>query len=309
MTIRFTLLVALTLLAGELAAQESDVSKTVEVKSEIPIVIGTTLNIQSTIMDAERELNIWLPPSYTDKEESKTKFPVLYVIDGGLEQDFQHISGLSQLATINGNYQSMIVVGIKTENRFDELTSKPKDPRYIEEPPRGGKSAQFMDYISNEVIPLIEKRYRTNDRRAVVGESLAGLFIAEVFLRRPAIFTDYICVSPSLWWDDKAIAKESAALLAKHDDQPRKLYLTMADEGGTMQNGLDLMMKSIKENKPAGLEWSYADRRELETHATIYHGAAHDALRKLFDLPPYEYEGPTPWYLVEGGQPEDEEEQ
>ncbi|MFK7769874.1 MAG: alpha/beta hydrolase [Mariniblastus sp.] len=275
----------------------------VSVTSESPISIGTTLKIQSKIMSGERELNIWLPPSYSDRDSTK-QFHVLYVIDGGAEQDFQHISGLSQLASINGHFHSMIVVGIKTQNRIDELTSKPKDSRYIRVPARGGKSEQFMDYISEEVIPLVEKRYRTTERRGVLGESLAGLFIAEVFMRRPNMFSDYISVSPSLWWDDRALAKESAALIAKHDGKSRKLYLTMANEGGTMQSGLDMLMQSIQDNKPAGLDWQYVDRRDEETHSTIYHGAAHDALRKLFGIPAIEYTGQKPWYLIEGGQPE-----
>lgn len=298
--------IMLAQLSLQLEGQDTQITAPdIVVKSESPIVIGATFKITSSVLKADRELNVWLPPGY---EEGKKKYPVLYVIDGGLDQDFLHISGLSQLAVINNNYHPLIVVGIKTENRIDELTQKPVDPRYVRTPPRGGKSELFMDYISQEVIPFVEGKYRVNDRRAVVGESLGGLFIAEVFLRRPAMFTDYICVSPSLWWDDRALAKDAKALLANHDDQPRQLYLTMADEGGTMQSGLDTVMAAIKENKPAGLKWSYMDRRKTETHSTIYHGAAHDALRSIFDIPATVYPGPEPWYLTEGGQPPKEKE-
>ena len=309
MIIRLLILIAITLSSSNVFAQDSttESAAVVEVKEESPIVIGTTLKIQSAVMASVRELNIWLPPTYNAKENSEKKFHVLYVIDGGLEQDFQHISGLSQLASINNNYHPMIVVGIKTEVRFDELTQQPTDPRFIQTPAQGGKSALFMDHLSTEVIPLIEKRYRTSQRRTVIGESLAGLFIAEVFLRRPEMFTDYISISPSMWWDGRALAKESAALIAKHDDKPRKLYLTIADERGTMRSGLEMMMDSIKANKPKGLEWSFVDRKETESHSTIYHGAAHDALRKLFGIPVAKYTGPLPWHLTEDGKPDDEE--
>jgi hypothetical protein len=69
-----------------------------------------------------------------------------------------------------------------------------------------------------------------------------------------------------------------------------------------MQGGLDMLMKALKTAPPMGLKWQYVDRRKTDTHSTIYHGAALDALTKLFSLPVPNY-GPDPWYLIEGGQP------
>lgn len=270
--------------------------------SESPIEIGKSFRIASKIMESDREINVWLPPGYVSGDK---KYPVLYVIDGGLEQDFHHISGLGQLTTINGNFEELIIVGIKTDVRLMELTHKPEDPRYFRTPPKAGKSDQFLNFITKEVIPFVQSRYRVGERSAVIGESLAGLFITEVFLKTPDTFTDYIAISPSLWWDDKALAKAAPELVAAHNDKPRQLYLTMADEGGTMQRGLDMILEAIKNNKPGGLTIHYVDRRKSESHSSIYHGAALDALNKLFGLPQPDY-GDPPWYLIEGGQPPDE---
>lgn len=283
------------------------VDDTISAKTEsagVPIEIGRSFTLTSKTMQTEREINIWTPPSYQSDERA---YPVLYVIDGGLAQDFHHISGLAQLATINGNTEEMIVVGIKTENRLNELAHTAVDPRYIKPEPRVGKSHIFTQFVQEEVIPYVEENYRTGERRAVIGESLAGLFITDVFLTHPTMFTDYFAISPSLWWDDKNLAESAADLLAKHDDSARHLYLTMGDEGGTMQGGLDLVMAAITANPPKGLVWKYVDRRASETHSSIYHGAAMDALKFSFGLPSPDY-GPAPWYLVEGGQPPEEEE-
>ena len=274
-----------------------------EVVSQDPIVIGTTLRIQSSIYDSEREINVWVPASYRNGEKT---YPVLYLIDGGLEQDFQHIAGLGQLASINGSYEELLIVGVKTENRLMELTSDPKDPRYIRNPRAAGKSDQFFKHLEEEVVPLISARYRTADRRVLMGESLAGLFVLETFLKHADSFTDYVSISPSLWWDDRALSKSSRKLLERHSEKTRGLYLTMANEGGTMQKGLDEVLDALKnvrrpkENK--GLTWHYIDRRHSERHATIYHGAALDALRKLLGT---ELPEPTgkPWYLIEGASP------
>ncbi len=269
-----------------------------------PIVIGDSFTMQSAIMGGPREINIWVPPGYAESEQA---YPVLYVIDGGLQQDFQHISGLAQLATINFNYAELIVVGIGTQNRLMELTFAPQDSRYTRNPPDSGGAAKFRQHIAEEVVPFIERHYRTGNRSALVGESLAGLFTTETFLRTPALFTDYIAVSPSLWWDDKALSKQAPELLDRHDDTPRRLYLTMADEGGTMQKGLDMIVEALRVKAPENLDWTYIDRSQTETHASIYHGAVLDALSVLFGLPQPEHKGPDPWYLIEGGQPESDQ--
>src|SRR3546814_18410484 len=52
------------------------------------------------------------------------------------------------------------------------------------------------------ILPFIEARYRTGERRAVMGESLAGLFVIDTLVRQADLFHDYVAVSPSLWWDD-----------------------------------------------------------------------------------------------------------
>ena len=293
-----------SVLASPLSGQEPASETKTEMKSS-SIEVGQSFLFESKVMKGEREVNVYLPMGYAHKKNDK-KYPVLYLIDGGLEQDFHHISGLSQLASINGDFEELIVVGIKTGVRVTELTSKPKDPRYIKTLPQSGKSEVFLRHIVDEIFPMIEEKYRVNDRRAIVGESLAGLFVADVFLKHPETFTDYICVSPSLWWDDQALGKSAAELLKLHKPSSRKLYLTMADEGGTMQAGLDKIVHAIKANKPEGLTWSYVDRRKSESHSTIYHGAAYDALRKLFGLPKLEY-GELPWYLIEGAEPPEED--
>lgn len=298
----------LTMVACSPTVQKSGLEEKTALADETsfgtPIVTGRSFTLTSKIMGEEREINIWTPPNY---QESDKTYSVLYVLDGGTEQDFHHISGLAQLGAMNWNYEPLIVVGVKSGVRLNELAHTATDGRYIKsEPERTGQSHIFSEYLRTEVIPYIEENYRTGPRSAIVGESLAGLFITELFLKHPDTFTDYVAISPSLWWDDRNLAKAAPALLAEHSDAKRHLYLTMANEGGTMQSGLDMVMAALKASPPKGLDWHYVDRRDSETHSTIYHGAALDALDYLFDLPEPDY-GPDPWYLVEGGQPPVEE--
>jgi hypothetical protein len=90
--------------------------------------------------------------------------------------------------------------------------------------------------------------------------------------------------------------------LAKQGASDRRLYLTVGDEGGTGQMGMDDLTAALTAHPPAGLKWNFVDRSASETHATIYHGAALDALRRFYARPPYDF-GPTPWFMIDGASP------
>ena len=66
---------------------------------ETPVVIGQSYALPSAVMNQTREINVWLPPGYAKGSQT---YPVLYVLDGGQDQDFHHISGIAQLGTIVG---------------------------------------------------------------------------------------------------------------------------------------------------------------------------------------------------------------
>lgn len=268
-------------------------------EAETPITAGVSLKLRSPIMGGAREINVWVPPGYSGETR---RYGVLYLLDGGLNQDFMHIAGLAQLGALSGTYETLIVVGIKTENRRAELTAAPNDPRYLEAFPESGHADRFRRHIAEEVIPLVESRYRTGERRALIGESLAGYFVVDTLLKRPDLFNDYIAISPSLWWDGRALARQSAALLRATPPEGKRLYLAVGDEGGTMQKGVDAVIASLRGTAPPSFKWRYADKSASETHSTIFHVAALEALRWLYAAPPYDF-GPTPWFMIEGAAP------
>lgn len=260
-----------------------------------PITLGAQFTFDSQILGTAREVNVWLPPDYA---ESDQRYNVLYVLDGGLDQDFIHIAGLGQLGALSWTYEPLIVVGVRSNDRQHELTPPAADPRYVQEFPRAGGAADFRRHLETELIPLIDARYRTGERRALVGESLAGLFVIDTVLKQPDLFQDYIAISPSLWWDDRALARDAAALAGAQNYAGRRLFLAVANEGGTMQDGIDRVRGALSQS---ALEIRYSDRSASETHATIYHNAVLDALRALYPMPPYS--GETPWFMIEGAAP------
>ena len=211
---------------------------------------------------------------------------MLYLIDGGVEQDFVHIAGLSQHATISGSFREMIVVGIETVDRRRELTfPATHDASLRTDYPTHGESATFRAFIADEVKPWVEGRYRTDGFDAVMGESLAGLFVMETFLRQPQLFDAYVSIDPSIWWDNNALAGKAAGLLATHPRGNRRIYLAVANGEPAMRFGQASIAQTLMSGSPPVASVLY-DIMDDEEHSTIYHRAALDALRVMFANPP-----------------------
>lgn len=245
-----------------------------------PIVIGQSHRLTSAALGEIRTVNVSLPASYAKTSE---RYPVVYLLDGGLEQDFHHITGLAQLGALSGTMRDMIVVGIETVDRRKELTGPTADATLKAEFPTAGGAAAFRRFIVEEVKPFVAATYRTTNESGIIGESLAGLFVVETFLRTPGAFDRYIAVSPSLWWDNEALSREADALLPR-DGANRALWLSIGDEGGAMQAGVDRLVAALKARAPVTLDWRYEPRHD-QTHATIFHGVALEALRAFYPKP------------------------
>lgn len=246
-----------------------------------PIEIGKSYKVTSNVFGTNRNISIRLPQQYFAEPEKD--FPVIYLIDGGAEQDFPHIAGILQSIDINWTVEPMILVGVETVNRAAELTPPSDNPRYNDIFPERGGADEFRAFLEGDVIPWVEAKYRTDKRRVLLGESLAGLFVTETYLNAPSLFTHFAAVSPSLWWDELAVPLTASGTLHESDKETPSLYLTMGNEGGEMQRGLDVLIKALQDNEVPN--WTYVDRRNHEDHGTIYHPAALDMLRTYFSTP------------------------
>jgi predicted alpha/beta superfamily hydrolase len=247
-----------------------------------PISIGRSFTLPSAALGEERRINVWLPPSYG---KTDARYPVIYLIDGGLEQDFHHISGLAQLGAISWLTQEMIVVGVETVDRRRELAFPvERELGLREEFPTAGEAGLFRRYLVEEVKPFIAERYRLSGEDALLGESLAGLFIVETYLRRPEAFDTYIAMDPSLWWDDGRLGDEAPALLAGHGAERKRLWLSLGSETLEQPRFADPLIATLKAQPAEELEFRNEPRPNL-SHATIYHPTAWEALQAFYPRP------------------------
>jgi predicted alpha/beta superfamily hydrolase len=243
-----------------------------------PIVIGQSYLVPSAVLHGPRRVNVYLPQDYGDP---KRTFPVLFLLDGGEAEDFHHITGLVAVNGAYGATQEMIVVGIEDADRRHDLTSASADPADQKLIPTAGGAADYRRFLVEELKPWVAAHYRVNGHTALIGESLAGLFTVETFLRAPQSFDDYIAASPSLWWGKGALSHEAEGDLRAGGFNGRRLWIAVGDEGPIMQDGMDRVVAALKAAKPAGLEWTY-DPRPNERHDTIYHPVAMTALRAMY---------------------------
>ena len=241
-----------------------------------PLVIGETFTIASQKLRETRRINIYFPPGYT---ESKERIPVLYMPDGGIAEDFLHVAGLVQVSVGNGTMRPFLLVGIENTERRRDMTGPTENEEDKKIAKRVGGSAAFRAFIREELIPEIDKRYRTTQEKAIVGESLAGLFIVETFLLERDLFHTYIAFDPSLWWNNQKLVNEASTHLSPGAKTATTLYFAMSSEEreeGTAQRLADALAKRADPN----VRWHY-EKMPDEKHSTIYHPAALKAFRLL----------------------------
>ena len=132
-------------------------------------------------------------------------------------------------------------------------------------------------------MPQVRRRYRTNGETAIVGESLAGLFVVETFFVQPKLFGTYIALSPSLWWNDMALARGASARLQARQALDATLYVASTSDDDLDAAGGGLLQIALRDHAPHGLRWFYQSWPRLQ-HATIYRGASPAVFRQLFPL-------------------------
>jgi predicted alpha/beta superfamily hydrolase len=244
-----------------------------------PLTIGETFKIDSVALDEQRTINVFLPPGYGQAKDQQ--FPVMYMLDGGLGEDFLHIAGLLHISALNGTMHPFILVGIENTERRRDLTGPTEVASDREIAPRVGGSVAFRRFIAEELIPQVEHDYRCSERRAVIGESLAGLFVIETLMQRPDLFDTWIAVDPSLWWNDEFLLKHQAELLSQGDRQQDRLFMATTVDTPIGQAAARLHGSLQKSGKLAELTLLPLPG---ETHASIYHPAAIRAFRALFPV-------------------------
>jgi predicted alpha/beta superfamily hydrolase len=183
-----------------------------------------------------------------------------------------------------------IVVGIATVDRRRDFTF----PTTIEKDQKrfatSGHSDKFIAFIEKELQPFIDKKYKTNDSKTIIGQSLGGLLETEILLKKPTLFNKYVIVSPSIWWNNGSILKLDSAIFQESFNQKTAIYIAVGKEGLTpteiprvMEVDANLLAEKIKASKSKNIK-VYFDYFPLENHGTILHPAVSNSFKFFYPI-------------------------
>ena len=242
-----------------------------------PLTIGEIRTLKSEILKEERTLNIYLPQNF-DKAKS---YPIIYLLDGSMNEDFIHVSGLVQFFNLMYAMPETIVVGIANVDRKRDFTFHTDLKDLQKDYPTTGHSDKFINFLEKELKPYIESEFKTTDKY-LFGQSLGGLLATEILLKKPELFNNYFIISPSLWWDNESLLKQANQLLYKIQDAKKFVYVSVGKgEHKVMvkdaEDFYNILKKSNKKNWT--VEYKMMD---LDNHATILHRSLYEGLVRLF---------------------------
>jgi predicted alpha/beta superfamily hydrolase len=198
--------------------------------------------ITSNIMGKKYRLYISFPKDYSTKDS--ISYPVLYVLDG--EMFFPIIKEIREMFELGQEIEDIIIVGVSspdwfrtrfydftpTVSTFEEEEKDKRDGVPIGTHKSGGAD-QFIKSLKTEIIPFVDKNYKTNSDRGIYGHSLAGMFTAYCLLNSDGYFTRFGINSPSFWYDNNKLLNQAVTQFTENKtwDLPQtKVFISVGDQ-------------------------------------------------------------------------------
>ena len=252
--------------------------------------------LTSRVNGVDYELHISLPHGY---EATDRRYPVVYTLDAGYS--FLIARNITDHLAERGHQDEIIVVSIAYEGaepgRSDDYRAhRTRDytpthsatggygPRFQE---ASGGGPRFLQVLETEIIPAVDRSYRTvPGRRILVGHSYGGLFTLWTMLTRPELFSGWIAVSPSIWYDDHHLLAVEEAYAEHHEELPGRAYLCV---GSRERNSRIDMVRDLEtlagRLEHRGYQGLALDSRVMpdETHNSVFPGCLSNGLRFVLE--------------------------
>jgi predicted alpha/beta superfamily hydrolase len=242
-----------------------------------PVIIGERYRIESKVLNETRSYIVHKPDGY---DFSNERYGVIVLLDG--DANIQHVSASADILARTGRMMPTLIVGIENTDRQRDFT--PPITHNVNDHPAGkvGGAKAFLAFVADELLPHLDRTYRTRPARILIGHSYGGLFVVYTLFNRPDVFKAYIAVSPSLWWDDQALAKQADKFVADHKDLRTALYMTMANENGPMLGGAQKVIGSLASSS-GGIATVFQHWPE-ESHGSIVMRSVYEGLEWLSEI-------------------------
>jgi hypothetical protein len=238
-------------------------------QNKTDMLLGSKFIIKSNILNEERTCLISLPDSYNDTTQTAKKYPIIILLDGYTH--FKTASGIVHFMSSNRNRNNLmpesIIIAIENVDRERDFThTKIKTKR----PNTMGGGRNFLNFIEKELIPYVDKNYRTEPSRTLIGHSLGGLLTLNAYMDKNSVFNAYMSIDPSIWWSQEIMKNKVDSISSISFN--KKLYMATANQGEANyernkqrhDNFYELLIKKSKE--PQNVEIQYFEK---ENHHSV----------------------------------------
>jgi len=235
----------------------------------VPVTIENSdyRTIRSDKIGQTYDLFVSLPADYAT---SGKRYSVLYILDGW------HFTLMAYFQNNNIYSERMppvIMVNVGHGRGVNPMPLRARDfiPTKLPQEPTSGGAAAFLDFLEREIIPFVDRTYRTrpNDR-GLLGHSYGGLFALYAMVERPGLFQRIVAASPVAGWDANLLFPLARRNL-KNLTTPVRLDLSTGDEGVERQLLAETtaFAQLLDELKPANLDYRF----------TVFPGENHNSVR------------------------------
>ena len=258
-------------------------------------LIGKVDSISSSVLKEQRKFWVQLPQEFNPQKT----YPVVYILDG--ETHLPTVS-IVQNYYSGGFMPEMILVGISNQKKrtrdltISKITSR-QGGAFNQET---GGAEKFRQFIENELIPHIDKKYPTTNYRTLIGHSYGGLFTINTLVHHPHLFANYLAIDPSLDWDNQKLIKEAKEVFQNKKFKNKSLFISLGGQLHMQRNDITIdnimndksdytlfgrsnleFTQIAKNNKKNGLktEWKYYKK---DLHGTISFPSIKDGLISFF---------------------------
>lgn len=243
-------------------------------------------SIYSETLQEMRKIEVIYPKGYNPA--AADKYEVLYCLEG--------IPGFAKVEynflTGEGFIPNMVLVGLPNSVR-NGVNMRDRDFTPTHTYGETGGADRFLTFLKKELLPYIQAHYAVKSKgHTLYGGSLSGLFAVYTFLKEPALFTSYIAIDPSLWWDNFYLIKEARQFIANPAELHNTLWLAGREGSAYQYMGIAQMDSVLSSKRLAGFTW----RRQLYANETHYS----TQFKGLWDGLKFSYGG---FYAATGGYP------
>ncbi|UCG91556.1 MAG: tetratricopeptide repeat protein [candidate division WOR-3 bacterium] len=237
------------------------------------VVIGKEEKIFSRVLNEERIIIVSLPGGY---DASEKDYPVLYVLDADFMPSFARVVGTVGQQSHFAQIPEMIIVGIKNVDRERDMF-----PENVERWPTSGGADNFLKFLTDELIPHVDRTYRTENFKVLYGESNAGLFVVYALLSRPESFDAYLTSSPMVGWCYQLIYDKARALFKNRESLHAFLYMIWGKgDLPAVTRAVPYFISIIEQEAPEDFTWS---SRVVEDEGHVPYASLLHCLRFLFN--------------------------